>query len=102
MAATETERLILRPWQESDVAELLRLFGDPAVRFAVNLIGQPALGPKEFFARKPETTLGASIVVSIPAGQYDSAKLINLGTNRWAFKPELGLSYPRGPWDLEL
>jgi len=76
--------------------------GDPAFRFAVNLIGMPALTPKEFAARKPETTLGASLVVTPPLGQYDPAKLINLGTNRWAFKPELGLSQPLGHWDLEL
>jgi hypothetical protein len=77
-------------------------FGDPAFRFSVNLIGLPALTPKEFFARKPETTLGASLVVVAPLGQYDSAKLINLGSNRWVFKPELGLSHPMGHWDLEL
>ena len=77
-------------------------FGDPAFRFAVNLIGIPALTPKEFAARKPETTFGASIVVSAPLGQYDRAKLINLGTNRWAFRPELGLSQPLGNWDLEV
>jgi hypothetical protein len=77
-------------------------FGDPAFRFAVNLIGLPALTPKEFFARSPETTLGASIVVVAPFGQYDQAKLINLGTNRWVFKPELGLSHPLGRWDIEL
>ena len=77
-------------------------FGDPAFRFSVNLIGMPALKPKEFFGRKPETTLGASLVVVAPFGQYDQAKLINLGTNRWVFKPELGLSHPMGRWDLEL
>jgi Putative MetA-pathway of phenol degradation len=32
--------------------------------------------------------------VLAPSGQYDPTKLINLGTNRWAFKPELGISYP--------
>jgi len=30
----------------------------------------------------------------MPTGQYDPAKLINLGTNRWAFRPELGFSRP--------
>ena len=77
-------------------------FGDPAFRFAINLMGPPALTPKEFAARKPETTIGASIVVTAPVGQYDPAKLINLGSNRWAFKPEMGLSHPLGNWDLEL
>lgn len=77
--------------------------GDPMFRFAVNLIGLPALKPQEFFAtRKRETTLGMSLAVIAPYGQYDPNKLINLGANRWAFKPELGLSQPLGNWDLEI
>ncbi len=75
---------------------------DPQLRFAVNLLGGPALTPQEFHQHKPETTLGASITVNAPFGQYDSAKLINLGTNRWACKPELGLSHPVGDWTFEL
>ncbi len=74
---------------------------DPRFRFVVNLIGGPALAPKEFFARKPEPTLGFSLVTVIPTGQYSSEKLINIGTNRWAFKPELGFSYPTGRWTFE-
>lgn len=74
---------------------------DPQVRFAVNLLGGPALTPQEFSQHKPETTLGASILVNAPFGQYDPAKLINLGTNRWACKPELGLSQPWGNWIFE-
>ncbi len=76
--------------------------GDVAARFAVNLLGGPALTPKEFAARKPATTLGFSLIVSAPTGQYDGTKLINIGTNRWALKPELGLSCPVGKWFLEL
>ena len=75
---------------------------DPQVRFAVNLLGGPALKPREFVRHKPETTLGASIIVNAPFGQYDPAKLINLGTNRWSCKPELGLSHPAGDWTFEL
>ena len=36
-----------------------------------------------------------------PLGQYDPAKLVNLGTNRWSFKPELGLSRTSGKWVVE-
>jgi hypothetical protein len=75
---------------------------DPQVRFAVNLLGGPALSLQEFRQRKPETTLGASILVNAPFGQYDSVKLINLGTNRWACKPELGFSQPVGEWSFEV
>lgn len=70
-------------------------------RFVVNLLGGPALTRKEFAAAPPRTTLGLSLVAAAPTGEYDAQKLINLGANRWAFKPELGLSHPRGPWTLE-
>jgi hypothetical protein len=74
---------------------------DARFQVNVNLLGGPALSPAEFSRRAPETTLGASLVVSMPIGQYDPAKLVNIGTNRWAFKPQLGLSYPIGHWYLE-
>lgn len=76
--------------------------GDVRGRLAVNLVGAPALGLREFAARRPGTTLGASLTVVAPSGQYDPAKLINIGANRWSFKPELGLSHPAGRWFLEL
>lgn len=75
---------------------------DTRVRLAVNLLGGRAMPLPEFVRRKPSTTLGTSLVVSIPTGQYFDDKLVNIGTNRWAFKPEIGLSHPRGPWTLEL
>lgn len=75
---------------------------DPRLRLAVNLIGGPAMDAREFAAREPETTLGASLTVAGPFGEYYSNRLINIGANRWAFKPELGLSQPLGPWTFEL
>ena len=77
-------------------------FLDPEVRLAVNLLGGPAMSPQEFSKHTPETSLGASLTISAPLGQYDSTKLVNIGTNRWAFKPELGLSHPIGDWAFEL
>jgi hypothetical protein len=75
--------------------------GDTRVRFAVNLYGSPARTPQEFAREKPRATFGASLIVAAPSGQYDPDRLINLGTNRWAFKPEIGLSIPRGKWEFE-
>jgi hypothetical protein len=74
---------------------------DTQLRFAVNLLGGPALTPAQFAVRAPEPTLGTSLIVTAPTGQYDSGKLINLGTNRWGFKPEIGFSYPNGYWFFE-
>jgi hypothetical protein len=76
--------------------------GDATLRFACNLIGSPALSPPDFAKRKQGTILGASLTITGPTGQYDSSKLINIGTNRWAFKPELGFAQPLGRWWLDL
>ncbi len=72
--------------------------GDLRLRFASNLLGGPALTPAEFAQREPATILGASITIVAPTGEYDPARLVNIGTNRWAFKPEIGLSQPLGNW----
>jgi hypothetical protein len=76
--------------------------GDVKLRAAVNLIGGEALSPKEFMQRTPKTTLGASLSISAPTGQYDPDKLINIGTNRWAFKPEIGLTIPHERWMFDV
>jgi Putative MetA-pathway of phenol degradation len=76
-------------------------FADARLRFAVNLVGGKALRLPEFAQRRPGTIVGTSVTVGLPTGQYFPDKLINLGTNRWAFKPEVGISQPVGKWTLE-
>jgi hypothetical protein len=75
--------------------------GDLHIRVTLNLRGSPAMSPREFAAFKPKTTLGASLTIVAPTGQYDPARLVNLGSHRWAFKPEVGLSKPLGRWTIE-
>src|SRR5262249_5476300 len=92
---------------EGDVSEERRSIyrsglADLRLRLSTNLLGGPALSPREFAQRRPGTTLGASLVVIAPTGQYDPSKLVNIGANRWSFKPELGFSYPAGRWFIEL
>src|SRR3954468_2852330 len=77
-------------------------WADPRLRLAVNLFGGPALDREEFAAREPSTAVGASLMVVAPLGKYDSDRLINLGSNRWAIKSEIGVYQPLGPWSLEL
>ena len=76
-------------------------WGDAKLRLAMNLIGGPAMTPREFSQRVPATTLGVSMSVSLPTGEYLPDKLVNIGTNRWAVKTELGLTHPIGKWLLE-
>jgi len=74
---------------------------DSVYRFSVNLVGGPAMTPNEFAKWKQRTIVGASIQVVAPTGQYYSSHLINPGNNRWAFKPELGISQRWHNWILD-
>ncbi len=71
------------------------------LRFSVNLKGGPAMSVKEFRSWKQKTIVGASLKVVAATGQYDPTVLINTGNNRWAFKPEVGLSRRWGQWVLD-
>jgi hypothetical protein len=77
-------------------------FGDPRFRFSINLFGAPALSVKDFANYKQDLIVGVSLQVSAPLGQYDDSKLLNLGNNRWSFRPELGVSKAWGPWTVEV
>src|SRR3569833_86619 len=76
-------------------------FADPRFRVSVNLFGAPALSLKEFANYKQDLIVGVSLQVSAPLGQYDDSKLLNLGSNRWSFRPELGISKAWGQWTYE-
>ena len=76
--------------------------GDPRFRVSFNLLGAPALSAKDFANYKQDLIVGVSLQVSAPLGQYDDSKLLNLGNNRWSFRPELGISKAWGPWTFEV
>jgi len=67
-------------------------FADARIRFGINLTGTPALGRKEFSQYTQQTIVGVSLVTVLPTGLYHSDKRINTGSNRWALKPEVGIS----------
>ena len=79
---------------------------DSMVRFAINLYGSPALEGKEFQSFRTEndskTVIGIGLVARLPTGQYYKDKLINLGANRYAFRPQLGVQHIQGKWSAEL
>lgn len=85
-----------------DTSRTIMAFGDPSVRLSVNFVGAPALEMPRFLTYRQGTVVGASLRVIVPLGQYDSDRLINLGTNRWTFIPRLGVSRRLGRhWNLE-
>jgi hypothetical protein len=78
-------------------------FGDTQYRLSVLLHGGRAVRLADFAKARRRTVLGTSLTVSAPTGEYFPDKLINLGTSRWAFKPELAVSVPVGPrWLVDL
>jgi hypothetical protein len=84
-----------------------RGFTDTALRFAINLFGAPPLAGREFAEYRAgvadcETIVGAGLVVVLPTGYYRKDRLINLGGNRFTFRPQFGIVHQRGPWSFEL
>ena len=80
-------------------------FGDLGFTLNVNLRGAPSMTREDFLALRanPHPILGASLKVVAPTGHYDSDRLINVGTNRWAIRAQLGSIIPLRPtWLLEL
>jgi len=75
--------------------------GDATFRYSMNLYGAPAMNLKEFAGYRQKTVVGASVTVTAPTGQYDPVRLVNIGTNRWGVKPEIGVSRAVGKWTLE-
>ena len=78
--------------------------GDSNYGIAMLLKGGPALSVEEFKDYKPTTTLGVSLTVTAPTGLYGPDKILNLGSARWSFNPEIAVSYPFGPeqkWALD-
>jgi hypothetical protein len=74
---------------------------DPRFRMAFNIYGAPAMTLQEFAAYRHKVIVGASVTMVAPLGAYDPSKLINIGTHRWSFKPEIGFSIARGHWVVE-
>jgi len=75
--------------------------GDPRLRVAMNLYGGPTMTPQQFASYQLRTIVGVSFTTAMPLGQYDSAKLVNIGLHRWSFKPEIGVARGFGPWVIE-
>jgi hypothetical protein len=75
---------------------------DPSFRFSFLFYGAPALSLQEFGSYQQDLIVGGSIQVSPPLGQYEADKLVNLGSNRWFIRPDIGLSKAWGAFTAEL
>ena len=110
LAGRSANLTLIAPWVVGDLEGLYR--GEPAsasrsgpadlnLRLGVNLYGGPAMSPQQFAKYRPKTLIGASLIVVAPTGEYDSTKLINIGTNRWGFRPEVGVVHVMGRWVID-
>jgi hypothetical protein len=78
-----------------------RGLGDVRVMFVTNFLGAPALDRASYARWRQRTIAGASLQVVVPIGAYDADRLLNVGTNRWAVRPGVGMSRQAGPWIVE-
>lgn len=76
--------------------------GDTQVVLVHYFFGGPALSKEAFAQWTPETFMTGALWVTTPTGDYDKNRVINIGANRWVFKPEIGFGTPIGPTWLEV
>ncbi|MGI9200887.1 MAG: transporter [Woeseiaceae bacterium] len=75
---------------------------DPVVRLSIILAGASADKKPGKDGKSSSTVFGAAVAVSVPVGEYQNDKLINLGFNRAYVRPQLGVLHTRGQWSFEL
>ena len=94
MAATSLEATI----NGRALGRSLSGFADLKLRLAINLIGAPSMTAPEFqtYLENPRRALGVSLRIQAPTGDYNPSRAANIGTSRWAAKPELGYLQPLG------
>jgi len=76
--------------------------GDTRLGLTVNIVGAPPLSLSEYSSYNQDLIIGAGFQVYMPLSQYDPEKMVNIGTNRFTFKPEFGISKAFGRFSMEL
>ena len=76
--------------------------GDPVVRLSVILAGGSPSAKNADTGKSSSTVVGAAVAVSLPLGEHQSGRLLNLGQNRFYIRPQLGVLHTRGKWSYEL
>jgi len=88
----------------TDIHTSITGLADSSFTVSTLLMGGKALSTEQFAQYKPTTTLGVSLAITAPTGQYNRDRLLNLGADRWSFKPEIAVSHRFGPeqkWQLD-
>jgi hypothetical protein len=75
---------------------------DARARVTVNFLGAPPLARQQFASYRQDWVFGASLQLGLPVGDYDPARLVNIGTNRVSSKLEVGVSKNLTHWLLEV
>jgi len=74
---------------------------DPSMRLSYLFYGAPAMDLKTFRSTAQSRVIGMSLQVVMPVGDYNNENIINTGSNRWTFKPEIGISNRWGAFSGE-
>jgi len=61
----------------------------------------PAIDREEFGQYDQRWVAGASVKMVAPTGDYEADRLLNLGSNRWSLRPEVGFSRAVRKWIFE-
>jgi hypothetical protein len=69
---------------------------DPYIAMRVGLMGAPALEAADFMKTPPGFQLYALAGLSLPWGDYEQSRPLNLGTNRWSLRLGLPMVMPLG------
>jgi Putative MetA-pathway of phenol degradation len=81
------------------VTQSARGFGDPMMELDVNLIGPSAqkdlVAPLRY---EPGFSLDVIVDLTVPIGEYDSSRSLNLGQNRWSGRLGAPIVWQLGPW----
>jgi len=75
---------------------------DARARMTLNFIGAPPLTRQQFASYRQDWVFGASLQLGLPIGDYDPARLVNIGANRESAKLEAGVSKNLPHWLLEV
>jgi len=96
-----TRGLLFDTQERADFAGL----NDLAATLSINLLGAPAMTREDFqeLRAKPRPIVGISLKLVPPTGYYQDDRFINVGSNRWAGRLQMGAIFPLRPrWLLEL